>query len=52
MSVDLEPNPGSLSLEPGPTSHWLRRISVYREEVLLENGAAPAVPALRATAAA
>ncbi|GAB3247450.1 amino acid synthesis family protein [Kineosporia babensis] len=53
MSVDLEPSPGSLDLEAAPrTPDWLRRIAVYREEVLLENAAAPAVPALKATAAA
>lgn len=53
MSVDLEPRTGWPRLEAGPRPHdWLRRIAVYREEVLLENGAAPAVPALRATATA
>lgn len=50
-TVDLQPlaAPTTASVA-GPA--WLRRTCVYREDVLLENGTAPATPALRATAAA
>src|SRR5687768_10657602 len=55
MTLDLQPVP-----TPAPAAAaggrdrtpWLRRTTVYRELVLLENGTAPARPALRATAAA
>lgn len=51
MTVDLQPHPRE-SVDLAGSEPWLRRTCVYREEVLLENGAAPALPALRATAAA
>lgn len=50
-TVDLQPLAAPMTASvAGPA--WLRRTCVYREDVLLENGTAPATPALRATAAA
>lgn len=49
-TVDLQPLAAPTRSVAGPP--WLRRTCVYREDVLLENGTAPATPALRATAAA
>lgn len=51
MTVDLHPT-SAPTATPRQDVSWLRRTTVYREQVLLENGAAPATPALRATAAA
>jgi hypothetical protein len=51
MTVDLHPT-SAPAAAPTQDVSWLRRTTVYREQVLLENGAAPATPALRATAAA
>lgn len=53
MSIDLHPAVAAPAPAPhGATVPWLRRTTVYRELVLSENGAAPARPTLRATAAA
>ncbi len=52
MSVDLYPATARTPATPSPQAPWLRRTTLYRELVLLDNGAAPARPALRATAAA
>ena len=52
MTVDLHPATALDVDDPSPRVPWLRRTTLYRELVLRENGVAPAVPALRATAAA
>lgn len=52
MTVELQDPATAPSPARTPLPTWLRRISVYRELVLLENGAAPARPTLKATAAA
>jgi hypothetical protein len=49
MTVDVQP---SRAVPRTEDTSWLRRITVYREQVILENGEAPARPTLRATAAA
>jgi hypothetical protein len=51
MTVDVHPVPAP-GTAPAADVSWLRRITVYRENVVLENGVAPRVPAVRATAAA
>lgn len=53
MTLDHLPRPtaGTRHRDDAPVP-WLRRISVHRELVLLENGTSPARPALRASAAA
>lgn len=53
MTLDhlLRPTAGTRHRDDTPVP-WLRRISVHRELVLLENGTSPARPALRASAAA
>lgn len=52
MSLELLAQPGATSPQQHSPAPWVRRISVYRELVVAENGAAPARPAVRATAAA
>jgi len=52
MTVELERPLEALGAAPELPLTWLRRIVVHREEVLLENGAAPAVPAVQASVAA
>lgn len=52
MTVDLHPATARGFGDPSPRVPWLRRTTLYRELVLLDNGVAPAQPALRATAAA
>lgn len=52
MTLDLLRPADAAAYSLREAAPWLRRISVYRELVVTENGAAPRVPALRATASA
>jgi hypothetical protein len=52
MSTDLLTSPAIPASDASPAGPWLRRIAVYRELVVTENGAPPARAAVRATAAA
>ncbi|HTW13932.1 MAG TPA: amino acid synthesis family protein [Nocardioides sp.] len=52
MTLDLEARPAAADPTGGAAHPWLRRICLFREETLLENGSAPAVPAVRASVAA
>lgn len=52
MSLDLFHTPVARTAVVQRTPPWLRRICVYRELVVSENGASPTHPTLRATAAA
>lgn len=49
MTLELQPLAPTAA---GTVAPWIRRISLYRELIVTENGASPARPALRATAAA
>lgn len=52
MTLDHLTRPADVAASVAEPLPWLRRINVHRELVLSENGAAPARPAVRATAAA
>lgn len=52
MTAQLLRTSGASLASDSPAAPWLRRISVYSELVLAENGVAPARPATRITASA